>query len=71
MPSCVPCNINKGTSELEAWRRWLQDRMIESLRKNHPNFRHAERFGLITVAAHGPLVFWFEEYTSGERMKVG
>jgi len=60
-PACVPCNIDKGVESIEDWRSWLQDRMIESMRKHIPNFRHAERFGRITVNAE-PIVFWFETF---------
>jgi len=60
-PSCAPCNINKGPVSLIMWRQWLQDRMIDSMRERLPNFRHAERFGRITVNTE-PLVFWFEKW---------
>lgn len=60
-PACAPCNIDKGASSLEEWRHWLQDRMIESMRENWPNFRHALRFGRIAVI-NEPLIFWFEKY---------
>lgn len=66
MPACVPCNIDKSVLPLEDWRAWLQDKMIASMRKHHPNFRHAERFRLITVSESKPLVFWFEKYNEGD-----
>lgn len=58
-PSCRACNIDKGALELEEWRGWLQDRMVDSMRRNNANFRHAERFGRVTICT-APLVFWFE-----------
>lgn len=61
-PACAPCNIDKGAESLEDWRGWLQDRMIESMRKHIPNFRRAERFGRISIACE-PLVFWFEKFS--------
>jgi hypothetical protein len=64
-PACIPCNIDKGANSLEAWREWLSYRIIEGLRKNSSTFRHAERFGRVTIAP-APLVFWFEKYRSLE-----
>lgn len=61
MPSCAPCNLDKQVLDIEVWRSWLQDRMIDSMRKNIPNFRHALRFGLVSVNS-GPVVFWFERF---------
>lgn len=58
-PACRACNIDKGGESLEDWRAYLQDRMIDVMRRNVANFRHAERFGRLTVIT-GPLVFWFE-----------
>lgn len=60
-PACRPCNIDKGASKLGDWRKWLQNRMISSMRANIPNFRHAERFKRLVVVST-PLVFWFETY---------
>jgi hypothetical protein len=60
-PACVPCNIDKGAENLEDWRNYLQNRMIDVMRRDIPNFRHAERFDRITVSAE-PLRFWFEEF---------
>jgi hypothetical protein len=60
-PSCRSCNIDKGAETLEDWREYLRDRMIDVMRRDIPNFRHAERFGRLTVV-NGPLVFWFEKY---------
>ena len=65
-PACRPCNIDKGAESLEDWREYLQGRMIDVMRRDVPNFRHAERFGLITVSS-GPIVFWFEKYRSPEQ----
>ena len=64
-PSCRACNIDKGSEELEDWRAYLQGRMIDVMRRDIPNFRHAERFGLISVSKK-PIVFWFEKYRGVE-----
>lgn len=59
LPACVPCNIDKSDSSLEAWRKRLQA-STEVLRRNYSTYRHALRFGLIAEAP--PVVrFYFEE----------
>lgn len=60
-PACAPCNIDKGALPLEEWRDWLNQRIIEGLRRNSSTFRHAERFGRVTIATD-PLVFYFEKF---------
>lgn len=60
-PACRPCNIDKGSESLDEWRLYLQDKMIDVMRRDIPNFRHAERFGRVTINPE-PLVFWFEKY---------
>jgi 5-methylcytosine-specific restriction endonuclease McrA len=60
-PACVSCNIDKGASSLEDWRQYLHYRIVERLRVNSSTFRHAERFGVVTINP-SPLVFWFEIY---------
>jgi hypothetical protein len=62
-PACVPCNIDKGCSDLEAWREYLHYRIVERLRVNSSTFRHAERFGVVAINP-APLVFWFEKYAA-------
>lgn len=60
-PACIPCNIDKGTCELEDWREYLHQRIVVKLRENSSTFRHAERFGVVSISVE-PLVFWFEKY---------
>lgn len=60
-PTCRACNIDKGACELEAWREYLQSRIVDGLRRNSSTFRHAERFGRV-VLTQDPLVFWFERF---------
>ena len=64
-PACRACNLDKGVDSLEDWRAYLQDGMIQNMRKYIPNFRHAERFGRIIVATNS-LVFWFEKFALAE-----
>lgn len=60
-PACGPCNIDKGSTSLENWRSYLHYRIVERLRENSSTFRHAERFGVVSIN-RAPLVFWFEKY---------
>lgn len=58
MPSCAPCNIDKHAMALERWRLKLQ-RATDVLRRNHPTYRHALRFGLVAETGD-PVRFHFE-----------
>lgn len=58
MPSCVPCNIDKSDSSLEAWRKRLE-RSADILQRNYSTFRHALRFQLVTINAP-TVLFYFE-----------
>jgi hypothetical protein len=60
-PACIPCNISKGTCDLEGWRKWLEAYCVEAIRRNNSNFRHAERFARVIVVKE-PLLFWFEKF---------
>lgn len=57
-PACPPCNINKSSCGLDLWRQCLE-RSVDGMRRDHASFRHAERFGLITVNPQR-IVFYFE-----------
>jgi hypothetical protein len=60
-PSCPACNIDKGANTLEGWREYLHYRIVDRLRENSSTFRHAERFGVVSINP-APLVFWFEQF---------
>lgn len=62
-PACPPCNINKGSLPLEAWRDQIK-RYEQSLVKFHNIFNHAQRFGLVKFTDK-PVVFFFETYQQG------
>lgn len=64
-PACIPCNIDKGASELDDWRIYLHERIVVKLRENSSTFRHAERFGVVSISP-APLVFWFEKYIANQ-----
>lgn len=59
MPSCAPCNLDKGSSLLEQWRERLSN-VLDVLTRNYPTYGHAKRFGLIQETPH-PIVFHFEK----------
>lgn len=59
MPACPPCNIDKHTLTIEAWRLKLQD-ACGVLTRNQPTYRHALRFGLV-VETKANVVFHFEK----------
>jgi 5-methylcytosine-specific restriction endonuclease McrA len=63
-PSCASCNIDKHATPLYLWRRRLED-LIDNLRRNSSPFRHAERFGRLSIV-NSPVVFWFERYEASE-----
>lgn len=46
MPACASCNINKGSYDLESWRRMIK-KYIENLNNLSTPYKMAKRFGLI------------------------
>lgn len=64
MPACAPCNINKKSLPLEAWREQIKN-YEQSLLKYHNIFNHAYRFDLVNFTGE-PVVFYFERF-GGER----
>lgn len=67
MPACVPCNIDKHSMALEAWRAKLS-RSCEVLANNHPTYRHAVRFGLVRET--GARVLFYFERLVGDGTKI-
>lgn len=61
MPACSPCNNDKHASNLNEWRRRLED-LIGVCERNHSAYRHALRFGLV-VPSPKKIVFYFESIT--------
>lgn len=68
-PCCGPCNIHKGVSSLEGWRKSLED-LGGVLQRNYPTYRHAVRFGMI-LETPKPVVFWFETYCTPKKAVNG
>lgn len=67
MPSCIKCNLHKGTLSVEAFRTQLGghiDRLNNAGRFSY--YQHAKRFGLIQETVK-PIVFFFEQARDGAR----
>lgn len=58
-PACIPCNVDKSDSSLEAWRKRLQ-RSHEILHRNYSTYRHAVRLGVIQPINPPKVEFYFE-----------
>ena len=57
VPSCPPCNIEKGIASIEEFRSRLKDKL--GLLMNETKYRTAKRFGLIQENLE--VVFYFEQ----------
>lgn len=57
-PSCPPCNIDKHSLSLDAWRQMIQ-RSNEVLARDVSTFRRAVRYGLVSLVDQ-PVTFYFE-----------
>ncbi|MEX5443511.1 HNH endonuclease signature motif containing protein [Acinetobacter schindleri] len=64
-PACAPCNLNKGSMPLEAWREQIKC-YENSLVQYHNIFNHALRFGLVEFT-NRPVIFFFETYKPGSQ----
>jgi len=60
MPSCRSCNLFKSGNSIEGFRKHIESQ-IETLRRDRPTFRVAERFGLIECKPKS-VEFYFEIY---------
>lgn len=59
VPACHPCNLHKNCSNLENYRRIINDGRAEFLRSGKG--KALVRMGLV-VMKPDPVVFWFEKY---------
>lgn len=60
MPSCTPCNHNKRSMSLEAWRDLLAHYRDVQVPRDCSQIRHLMRFGLVKFIKK-PVVFHFEK----------
>lgn len=63
MPACPPCNINKHSMGIEAWRQAIAN-SINVLNTNNSTYRFAKAFGLLVETAE-PVRFYFETFEAG------
>ena len=61
MPSCPPCNINKGPLSLESWRKEISHH-LQTLNNNRSTYRIVKSFGLL-IETGAPVRFHFETVT--------
>lgn len=64
-PACPPCNLDKHSLSLEAWRDLMQ-RSNEVLLRDVSTFRRAVRYGLVTLNS-APIVFYFEKLATSAK----
>lgn len=62
-PACAPCNHNKKSMPLEAWRKLLEHYRDVQVIRDCSQVRHLMRFGQIEFKT-APVVFYFERLES-------
>lgn len=58
-PSCISCNMDKGSIPLEDW-RWLISNKIKVLNRDVKAYSFAKRYGLVEET-NKEVVFYFEK----------
>lgn len=61
MPACTPCNHNKRSMSLEAWRDLLAHYRDVQVPRDCAQIRHLMRFGLVEFIQK-PVFFYFETF---------
>ena len=64
MPACAPCNIQKNSFPLEAFRQNIFN-FVNSLNQYSTQYKFAKRYGLVQETVK-PIVFYFETLTHKE-----
>lgn len=64
-PSCCSCNNYKRAHSIEVFRNEIQSQVLR-LRRDHPTFRLAERYGLIDCYETS-IQFYFEKLNNGKK----
>lgn len=59
MPSCISCNIDKNSLDLEDW-RWMIKNKVVCLNRDSTTYQKAKRYGLV-VETNNDVVFYFEK----------
>lgn len=61
MPSCVACNLHKGTHSVDSFKKMLEAHISKlNTAQRFSYYRHAKRFGQIQETIK-PIVFYFEK----------
>jgi 5-methylcytosine-specific restriction endonuclease McrA len=68
-PACIPCNIDKGTYDLNGWRRKLEN-SCDVLGNNSATYKHGVRFGVI-VETRKSITFYFETLSTTPSAESG
>ncbi len=63
LPSCRSCNHYKGMTQLEDFRKMVED-MPRVLMRDSVTYKNAVRFGLVKPDPH-PVEFYFEKMAAG------
>lgn len=63
-PACRSCNHYKGASQLEGFRKMVEN-MPHALMRDSVTYKNAVRFGLVIPNPH-PVVFYFERIKDNE-----
>lgn len=58
-PSCAPCNINKHSMSLEAFRKSIEQ-YVNSLNNHSTQYKMAKKYGLVEETSL-KVKFWFEK----------
>lgn len=62
-PSCTPCNYNKKSLSLDAWRSQLAHYRDIQIIRDCPQIRHLLRFKQVEFKAiNTPIIFYFEKF---------
>lgn len=64
-PACIPCNSNKSSMSLKAWRNSLTHYRDVQLLRDSTHARHLHRFGIIEIKQE-PIVFFFEKWVKND-----
>lgn len=60
MPSCKPCNNDKSSLSIEAWREMIKNKIV-CLNRDNATYQKAKRYGLV-VETDIDVVFYFEKF---------
>lgn len=62
MPSCISCNLDKNSLDIEDWRQMIANK-VTCLNRDNATYQKAKRYGLI-IETGADVVFYFEKVES-------